>query len=85
MKDSDILLTNLSELHTTKLGEKRIINNLNLQNADAVAYCKSRISDDNCNIYKRGKNFYCETSDLIITVNSYSYTIITAHRTSAGI
>ncbi|WP_288834306.1 DUF3781 domain-containing protein, partial [uncultured Catenibacterium sp.] len=26
-----------------------------------------------------GKNWYCEIENIIITINSYSYTIITAH------
>ena len=38
-----------------------------------------KILDNNCNIYKQGKNWYCEVDNIIITVNSYSYTIITAH------
>lgn len=32
-----------------------------------------------CNIYKQGKNWYCEIDNIKITINSYSYTIITAH------
>ena len=38
-----------------------------------------KILDNNCNIYKQGKNWYCEVDNIIITVNSYSYTIITVH------
>ncbi len=30
-------------------------------------------------IYKQGKNWYCEIENIKITINSYSYTIITAH------
>ena len=30
-------------------------------------------------IYKEGKNWHCEIDNIRITVNSYSYTIITAH------
>ena len=36
--------------------------------------------DKNCNIYKHGKNWYCEIDNIKITINSYSYTIITAHK-----
>ena len=42
-------------------------------------YCKNRILEKNCKIYKQGKNWYCETDHIKITINSYSYTIITAH------
>jgi len=37
------------------------------------------VLDKNCNIYKQGKNWYCEVENIKITINSYSYTIITAH------
>lgn len=30
-------------------------------------------------IYKQGKNWYCEVDNIKITINSYSYIIITAH------
>ena len=36
--------------------------------------------DKKCNIYKQGKNWYCEIDNIKITINSYSYTIITAHK-----
>lgn len=38
----------------------------------------SSLSEE-CNIYRRGKNWYCEIGNVEITINSYSYTIITAH------
>ena len=47
--------------------------------ADVVEYCKNKVLDKNCNIYKQGKNWYCEVENIKITINSYSYTIITAH------
>ena len=37
------------------------------------------IMDENCHIYRQGKNWYCEIDSVKITVNVYSYTIITAH------
>lgn len=46
---------------------------------DVVEFCKNKILDKNCNIYKQGKNWYCEIDNIKITINSYSYTIITAH------
>ena len=50
-----------------------------LDTNDVVEYCKNKVLDKNCNIYKQGKNWYCEIENIIITINSYSYTIITAH------
>ena len=73
------LRNNIDKIHTTALGRERIKNNLNLNNTDIVVYCRNKILDSNCNIYKKGKNWYCEIDNIIITVNSNSYTIITAH------
>lgn len=73
------LLLNIDKLHTTKMGIDRIKNNLELDSCDVVDYCKKKIIDKNCCINKKGKNYYCEIDNLRITINSYSYTIITAH------
>lgn len=77
--DKRILLSNIDRIHTTEMGRVRIKKNLKLVAEDVVEYCKNRILDRNCNIYKRGKNWYCENGSMRITINSYSYTIITAH------
>ena len=79
MGDKQILLNNIDKVHTTQMGADRIKKNLNLDNIDVVAFCRNLILDENCRIYKQGKNWYCEIGDIKITVNSYSYTIITAH------
>ena len=79
MNDKPELLYNIDKLHTTDMGVNRIKRNLSLSE-DVVEYCKKIITDENCRIYKQGKNWYCETDEVIITVNSSSYTIITAHR-----
>lgn len=80
MEDKKILLNNIDKVHTTEMGIDRIKKNLKLDNDDAVVYCKNKVLDKNCNIYKQGKNWYCEIDNIIITINSYSYTIITAHK-----
>lgn len=79
MEDKQILLDNISKVHTTEMGIDRIKKNLKLNTNDVVEFCKNKILDKNCNIYKQGKNWYCEIDNLKITINSYSYTIITAH------
>lgn len=79
MEDKQILLDNISKVHTTEMGIDRIIKNLKLNTNDVVEYCKNKVLNKNCNIYKQGKNLYCEIENIIITINSYSYTIITAH------
>ena len=77
-QDNRTLISNLDRLHTTVMGTERIKRNLNIE-TDAVAYCKALILKRNCVIYQQGKNWYCEIGGMKITVNSYSYTIITAH------
>ena len=78
------LLSNLNKIHTTKMGIDRIKKNLNLDIDDVVEYCKNKVLNKNCNIYKQGKNWYCEIDNIIITINSSSYTIITAHKKLQG-
>lgn len=72
------MLNNIDKLHTTKLGVERIKKNLKI-NSDVVNYLKNKILDKNCVITKKGKNYYCMIDNIIITVNSYNYCMITAH------
>lgn len=73
------LLQSLSQIHTTPMGVERIKRNLHLQEKDVVAYCKEKIASPRCEITRQGKNYYCRIDDIIITVNAFSFTIITAH------
>ena len=77
--NKEILLSNIGKIHTTKMGIARIKRNLKLDINDVVDYCKNKVLDKDCNIHKEGKNWYCEIDNIKITINSYSYTIITAH------
>ena len=77
--NKEILLSNIDKVHTTEMGINRIKRNLELNINDVTKYCKNKILDKNCNVYKKGKNWYCEIDNIKITINSYSYTIITAH------
>ena len=77
--NKEILLSNIDKIHTTKIGMDRIKKNLKLDTNDIIEYCKNKILDKNCNIYKQGKNWYCEINNIRITINAYSYTIITSH------
>ena len=77
--DKNELLMNIYKIHTTHLGISRIKRNLGIEE-DVVEFCKNKVLDKNCNIYKQGKNWYCEIDNITITINSYSYTIITAHK-----
>ena len=75
----DELLTNLNRIHTTDLGLLRIRKNLSLDVEDVVSWCKDKITAGNAEITRKGKNWYVSVDGCIITVNAYSYTIITAH------
>ena len=74
----DILINNINLIHTTKMGINRIKNNLYI-NDDVISYCKKIILNPKTNIYCKGKNYYCELDNIRLTINAYSYTIITAH------
>lgn len=77
--NKEILLLNIDKVHTTEMGMDRIKKNLKIDTDDVVEYCKNKVLDKNCYIYRQGKNWYCEIDHIKITINSYSYTIITAH------
>lgn len=74
------LLKNLDKLHTTELGAVRIKRNLSLDTDNVVSCCKTKINSVNAVITRNGKNWYVDVGNCIITVNAYSYTIITAHK-----
>ena len=80
METDNELLNNLDQLHTTELGAVRIKRNLSLVTDDVIAWCRTKISSDNAVITRKGKNWYADVEDCIITVNAYSYTLITAHK-----
>lgn len=77
------LIKILDKVHTTEMGIDRIKKNLSLECDDVVDWCKNQIklAGMQCEkISRKGKNWYEDIGCGIITVNAYSYTIITAHR-----
>lgn len=74
------LIFNIEKLHTTSLGVTRIKKNLSLDTDEVVNWCKSKIKSGEAYITRNGKNWYISVDNCIITVNAYSYTIITAHK-----
>jgi hypothetical protein len=74
------LILNLDKIHTTELGIVRIKRNLCLDVDDVVDWCKKKVQDKNSIISRKGKNWYARADDCEITINVYSYTIITAHK-----
>ena len=75
------LLENIEKLHTTPMGVDRIRRNLSLGDdvKDVVSLCRQKILDDKAVITRQGKNWYIKIDGCVITVNAYSFTIITAH------
>lgn len=81
--DKESLIANARKIHTTELGAMRIAKNLRLdfggKKSEAADFCVKKICSPNCQISRRGKNWYCRVDGIEITVNAHSFTIITAH------
>ena len=75
----EVLLKNIDKIHTTEMGVNRIQKNLKIS-AEPVSYCISKIKQKNSQVTKEGKNYYVNVDDYRITINSSSFTIITAHK-----
>jgi len=84
LNDECDLIESLHKLHTTPMGADRIRNNLELNVSDVVEWCRTKIKGVNCEITRKGKKWYVSTEEWIITVNAYSYTVITAHKQRAS-
>lgn len=79
IKMKNDLLSNLDKIHTTELGAERIRKNLKLDIPDVIVWCKRKIESTSI-IIRKGKNWYVNAEDIIITINAQSFTIITAHK-----
>ena len=75
----ETLLENIEKIHTTEMGVGRIQKNLGISD-EPVNYCISKLKQENSVVTKEGKNYYVDVDDCIITINSSSFTIITAHK-----
>lgn len=74
------LIKNLDKLHTTDLGLVRVKRNLSLETEDVVLWCREKAESPHAVIARKGKNWYVDVEDIMITINAHSFTIITAHR-----
>lgn len=75
----EVLIENIDKIHTTEMGIGRIQRNLGISE-EPVSYCISKLKQENSTVTKEGKNYYVEVDDCRITINSSSFTIITAHK-----
>lgn len=73
-----ILLDNTDKIHTTEMGVGRIQKNLGITE-EPVGYCISKLKKEESTV-QEGKNYYVEIDNCRITINSSSFTIITAHK-----
>lgn len=74
-----ILLDNTDKIHTTEISVGRIQKNLGITE-EPVSYCISKLKKEESTVSKEGKNYYVEIDNCRITINSSSFTIITAHK-----
>ena len=75
----EVLIENIDKIHTTEMGIGRIQKNLGITE-EPVSYCISKLQKENSTVTKEGKNYYVEVDNCRITINSSSFTIITAHK-----
>ena len=73
------LLENVDKIHTTEMGIGRIQKNLGIDE-EPVDYCISKLEKEDSKVTREGKNYYVDVDGCTITINSSSYTIITAHK-----
>jgi hypothetical protein len=78
MNNENELIKNIEKIHTTELGILRIKRNIELETNDVVKWCKNEIKKSD-EIIRKGKNWYVSGNGIILTINAYSFTIITAH------
>lgn len=78
------LISNMDRISTTELGVVRIKRNLGLDLEDVVEWCKEKIKSPKAIISRQSKNWYVNIDNCEITVNAYSYNIITAHKIRKG-
>ncbi|RAP52747.1 MAG: conjugal transfer protein [Methanosphaera sp. rholeuAM270] len=75
----NVVIENIDKIHTTPMGIERIKKNLSIEDEDVVEYCKKIVKNENSIVTKKGKNYYVILEDTELTINSSSFTIITAH------
>lgn len=83
MESSIILLENVNQIHTTEMGFDRIRKNIgdNIpMNMPILEWCKRVVLDKSSIIVRQGKNWYIHNFGIVLTINSYNYCIITAHK-----
>ncbi len=73
--DGSELRNHIHELHTTRLGEKRILENTGLSMVDI----QKMIGKEETSILQASKNYYVFYKNVVICIHKKSYTVITAN------
>ena len=80
MNEREQLLSNLDKINVSEISEQVIRVNLHLDRDDNVVdYCKKKLTNKNCSISKLGSNWFCRIDNIVIPVNIFDYSILTAH------
>lgn len=77
---SRTILNDIQRLCALEPAQERIRENLDLGDADVVEYCKDMLSREDCRVMGEGENRLCMIGNVIISVNSVSHMIISAHK-----
>ncbi len=79
MDSKTTLFPFINRIHSTPMGIERIKKNMNLKTNDVISYVKDLLKKDECQVIRRGKNYYAIIDGYQITIHASSYTIITVH------
>ncbi len=80
----DFLNVNISKIHVTSTGAKRVKNNIKsvglVSNKDVVDYCKHILSMRDTYAYPENRNCYIVNKNIEFVISLNNFTIITAHQ-----
>lgn len=76
----ELLEANIQQIHTTELGLIRIQKGIGFNPKECINMIREIISYQDTIVEKIGKNFYVYYNNMIITINSYNFCVITAKR-----
>ncbi len=80
MNEKEQLLSNLDKINVSQISEQVIRGNLHIDPEDNVIdYCRKKLVSENCSISRLGSSWFCRIDNIVIPVNMFDYSILTAH------
>ena len=80
MNERQQLLSNIDKINISEISEQVIRDNLKIDPDDRVIdYCRQKLTDESCSISRMGSNWFCIIGNIVILVNIFDYSILTAH------